>query len=112
MKALSSELKGDRPQFIHPDLFIHPGRVHVGPIGPGHGAEIQASLIKTGFVLERFEDAAFGGRQNRREIRDALRVIHEGDGETVIGINRGQTTFSAQLFTSLVLIAQDRKRRR
>lgn len=82
------ELKGDRPQFIRPDLFIHPGRVHVRAVGPGHGAEIQAGLIETGLVLERFEDATFRGRQKRREIRDALRVIHEGDGETVIGPHR------------------------
>lgn len=59
------ELKGDRSRFIHPERFIHPGRVHVRAVGPSHRAGIQAGLIETALVLQCVEDAAFVGYQNR-----------------------------------------------
>jgi hypothetical protein len=51
--CVDGQLKGDRPQFIHPDLLIHPRRVHVRSVGPGHRTEMQAALIETGLVFER-----------------------------------------------------------
>ncbi len=53
------------------------------PLRPRRFAEIQAGLIETGLVFQYYEDAGLLGGLNSRKLRDALRVIHEGDGETV-----------------------------
>lgn len=60
----SIELKGDRPRFVRSDLFMHPARIHVRPIGPDHHTQIEVCLIEEGLVLERFKDPASRGRQN------------------------------------------------